>query len=54
MELRCFGKNKKRTWYMGRALNGADYISLAVIIVFCITALIITFWDGSRFWNPFL
>lgn len=54
MELRCFGKNKKRTWYMGRPLNKADYISLAVIIIFCTTALLITFWGGTRFWNPFI
>lgn len=54
MELRGFGKNKKRTWYSGRPLRRNDYLTLVFVVVFSITALVITFADGSRFYNPFL
>lgn len=54
MELRGFGKNKKRTWYMGRPIKKADVAVIVVTVVFCVAALIITFADGSRFWNPFM
>jgi energy-coupling factor transport system permease protein len=53
MELRGFGKNKKRTWYMGRKLERNDYIVIICVILFMITALTITYADGSRFYNPF-
>jgi energy-coupling factor transport system permease protein len=53
MELRGFGKNKKRTWYMGRKLQRNDYIVIICVIIFMITALAITYADGSRFYNPF-
>lgn len=54
MELRGFGKKKKRTWYMGKKLARNDYIAIGFALVFMIAALIITFADGSRFWNPFV
>ena len=53
MELRGFGKNKKRTWYMGKKLVRNDYLTIGFAIVFMAVALTITFADGSRFWNPF-
>ena len=54
MELRGFGKNKKRTWYMGRKLKRNDYITLTAVLLFMAAALIITYYDGSRFYNPFV
>lgn len=54
MELRGFGKNKKRTWYAGRKLQRNDYLTLAVLLVFMVAALVITFADGNRFYNPFM
>ena len=54
MELRSFGKNKKRTWYMARPLKRNDFITIAVSVLFMIVGLVITFADGSRFWNPFI
>lgn len=54
MELRGFGKYKKRTWYAGKELEKNDYIVLAVTIIFSVVAFIITFHDGSRFYNPFV
>lgn len=53
MELRGFGKHKKRTWYAGKKLSGADYATLAVTVIISAAALVITFYDGNRFYNPF-
>ena len=54
MELRSFGKHKKRTWYMGRAFRAADILSMAV----CVGLLVLALWcnhiNGRRFYNPFL
>lgn len=54
MELRGFGKNKKRTWYMAQKLTLSDYIVIVGIVIFSVSALYITFKDGSRFYNPFV
>ena len=53
MELRGFGKHKKRTWYAARRLERNDYLVLTLTIVGAIAALVITFRNGSRFYNPF-
>lgn len=53
MELRCFGKHKKRTWYMGRPLQINDYLVIVISFVAMFVALGITFRNGSRFYNPF-
>lgn len=54
MELRSFGKNKKRTWYMGRKFRTADIITM----VFCGLLVAVSFAlrkvNGGRFYNPFL
>lgn len=54
MELRGFGKYRKRTWYSLRPLQRNDYLVIVFIVVFSIAAFVITFWDGSRFYNPFV
>ena len=54
MELRGFGKNKKRTWYAGRKLQRNDYVTLVFLLAFVVLALVITFADGNRFYNPFI
>lgn len=53
MELRGFGKKKKRTWYMGKPLERNDYLTLVFVLCFVVAALVITFYDGNRFFNPF-
>lgn len=53
MELRSFGKHKKRTWYRGKPLRTADYSVIIVAVIFCAAALVITFANGSRFYDPF-
>ena len=54
MELRGFGKNRKRTWYMARRFTGLDFAAMGL----CAVLLIISAADiavmGSRFWNPFI
>lgn len=54
MELRGYGKHKKRTWYMERKLERNDYLTIAFTVAFTVAALAITFADGNRFYNPFL
>lgn len=54
MELRGYGKHKKRTWYMEKKLRRNDYLTIAFTLIFMIVALVITFADGSRFYNPFV
>lgn len=53
MELRGFGKNKKRTWYSGKKLSSKDITVIVVVLIFAVASLMITFADGSRFYNPF-
>lgn len=54
MELRGFGKNKKRTWYRARPFQVLDYLVLSGFILILLVTLFITFHDGNRFYNPFL
>ena len=54
MELRGFGKEKKRTWYVQRKFSSRDYIAIAFGAIILTASLIITFHDGNRFWNPFV
>ncbi len=54
MELRGFGKKKKRTWYVARKLSRADYTAIILTVAFCVGSLILTYYDGNRFYNPFI
>ena len=54
MELRGFGKKKKRTWYVQRPFARNDYLVLALGVALLLASLVITFWDGDRFFNPFV
>ena len=54
MELRGFGKKKRRTWYSRRKLTSFDIGVLIFIFIFSAAALIFTYQDGSRFYNPFV
>lgn len=54
MELRGFGKEKKRTWYMQRKLTRNDWIAIGLALFVLIGGLTVTFWDGNRFYNPFI
>ena len=54
MELRGFGRNKKRTWYSLRKMQKSDWIVVAVVLTILVLDLVVTFWDGSRYYNPFI
>ncbi len=55
MELRGFGKDKKkRTWYVQRPFKRNDWIAIGLGIALLVMSIVITFWDGNRFFNPFI
>jgi len=53
MELRSFGKNKKRTWFRSSPFRGADYFVIAVSALLIVASVVLFFVNGGRFWNPF-
>lgn len=54
MELRGFGKGRKRTWYMGRKFNTADISAMVFCAILLVIALYLNKLNGGRFYNPFL
>lgn len=54
MELRGFGKGKRRTWYMQRPFTGRDYGAMALGAALLAVSLGMTLASGSRFYNPFI
>lgn len=53
MELRGFGKGKKRTWYEGKPFSRADIAVIAGSFVLFGVSVMLTVLNGSRFYNPF-
>ncbi|MCP9328448.1 energy-coupling factor transporter transmembrane component T family protein [Liquorilactobacillus satsumensis] len=53
MELRRFGHNKKRTWYLAQPFALRDFLALATIAVIVIWGVVLFKINGGRFWNPF-
>ena len=54
MQLRSFGKMKKRTWYMQKKMTAADYGVIAFCVVLFAVGLIITNQGGNNLYNPFV
>ena len=54
MELRGFGKGTKRTWYSGRKFSKMDIMGIAACTVLMLLSFLITFLNGSRYFNPFV
>ncbi len=55
MDLRAFGKHKKRTWYAKKPMAKLDYICIGVCVVILLAVILIaTFINHGRFWNPFI
>ena len=52
MELRGFGKNKKRTWYMARPFRKADFAAMIVCVLLLAASNVMNIVNGGRFWNP--
>ncbi len=54
MELRGFGKHKKRTWYMGRKFSREDILCIVIGVFLVAVSIGYTVLNGSRYWNPFI
>ena len=55
MDLRGFGKGKKRSWYAARPLKKGDVVSIVLCAgVFVLSLCISVFINHSRFFNPFV
>lgn len=54
MDLRGFGKHKKRTWYTKENLKKADYIALLISILVTALGFYMIYLNGSRYYNIFI
>ena len=54
MELRSFGKGKKRSWYAARPFAKADYAVIVGSGLVVALSVALTFVNGGRFYNPFM
>ena len=54
MELRRFGKNKKRTWYTYQAFQRLDIEVILLAILFLLLSFLLFFVNHGRFYNPWL
>ena len=54
MELRGFGKEKQRSWYSARPFTRLDIIAMIFCVLLMVLSLALTFFNGSRFFNPFI
>jgi energy-coupling factor transport system permease protein len=54
MELRSFGKNKRRTWYRARAFRKADYVVIFASASLIAVAVVLNILNNGRFFNPFV
>lgn len=54
MELRSFGKNKKRTWYEANPFKKADIAVFIICAVLLVVSLLLNIVNGGRYYNPFI
>ena len=54
MELRSFGKEKKRTWYRAKPFRTADVLCMAGCALLLALSIASTVVMGTRFYNPFV
>lgn len=54
MELKGFGKNKKRSWYSAKKLTQSDVVTLVVSVLVFAFSIWLTLQNDGRFYNPFL
>ena len=54
MELRGFGKDAKRSWYSGRKFTPMDIAGIAACTALMLLSFLITFFNGGRYYNPFV
>jgi len=54
MELRGFGKNKKRTWIVERPFGKEDYAALLIAVFMLAVSALFMVINGGRYFNPFI
>ena len=54
MELRSFGKSKRRTWYMSSPFRFADYAVMIGCALMLLLSIALTAVNHGRFYNPFI
>ena len=54
MELRGFGKGKKRTWYSARPFRSGDYICMIFCAMLMLLSIALNFVNHGRYLNPFV
>ena len=54
MELRGFGKNKRRSWYSARKFTKMDILCIVVCVLLMLLSLAINYFNGGRYFNPFI
>ena len=54
MELRGFGKGKKRTWYSARPFRFADIFSVVCCALMLASSIVMGIVNGGRYFNPFI
>ncbi|MDY4511612.1 energy-coupling factor transporter transmembrane component T family protein [Streptococcus pluranimalium] len=54
MELRRFGRYKKRSWYQAKAWSQKDTILVLISIIIVVITITLFYINDGRFYNPFL
>lgn len=54
MELRSFGKHKKRTWYRIREFQKIDLAVIVISVLLLLLSLSLNYINKGRFYNPFI
>lgn len=54
MELRGFGKNKKRTWIVERPFRKEDYAAVFIAVFMLAVSALFMVINGGRYFNPFI
>lgn len=54
MELRGFGKSKKRTWIVERPLRKGDYAAIFIAVFMLAVSVLFMVLNGGRYYNPFI
>ena len=54
MELRGFGRLKRRTWYSARAFSKGDFVVIGLSILCLLLSVLTLIINSGRFFNPFV
>jgi len=54
MELRGFGRGRRRTWLVSTPLRARDLVLMVVAAAVVVIPLLLLVVNGGRFWNPFV